>query len=53
MFHHVGKQHLYRYADEIAFRWNHRKVSDGERTEGVLKLAPGTRLMYCQSEATG
>lgn len=23
-FHHVGKQHLQRYCDEFAFRWNHR-----------------------------
>ncbi|UCE58174.1 MAG: IS1595 family transposase [Phycisphaerales bacterium] len=45
-FHHVGKQHLQRYCDEFAFRWNHRKVSDGERTEAALKLAPGARLAY-------
>jgi len=45
-FHHVGKQHLQRYCDEFAFRWNHRKVSDAERTESALRLAPGCRLMY-------
>ena len=45
-FHHVSKKHLPRYCDEFAFRWNHRKVSDAERTEAALKLAPGCRLQY-------
>lgn len=30
-FHHVSKQHLQQYADEFAFRWNHRNVLDAER----------------------
>ena len=46
-FHHVGKQHLQRYRDEFAFRWNHRKTTDAERTEAALRLAPGCRLRYC------
>ena len=45
-FHHVSRQHLQRYCDEFAFRWNYRKVSDGQRTESALRLAPGTRLTY-------
>lgn len=45
-FHHVGKQHLHRYCDEFAFRWNHRKTTDARRTEAALKLAPGCRLAY-------
>ena len=45
-FHHVSKKYLQRYCDEFAFRWNHRKVTDGERTEAALKLAPGCRLRY-------
>ncbi|NOT01870.1 MAG: IS1595 family transposase [Phycisphaerales bacterium] len=45
-FHHVGRHHLHRYADEFAFRWNHRTVTDGERTDAALKMAPGTRLVY-------
>lgn len=47
-FHHVGKQHLQRYADEFAFRWNHRKISDAERTEAALMMAPGCRLQYAR-----
>ena len=46
VFHHVGKQHLGRYADEFSFRWNYRKVTDGQRTEAALRLAPGCRLAY-------
>ncbi len=46
VFHHVARHHLHRYADEFAFRWNHRKVTDGERAEIALRLAPGCRLLY-------
>ncbi len=45
-FHHVSKQHLQRYADEFAFRWNHRKITDAERTEAALMMAPNCRLQY-------
>jgi hypothetical protein len=48
-FHHVGRQHLHRYADEFAFRFSHRKVSDAERTEAAISCAPGKRLTYKQS----
>lgn len=45
-FHHVSKEHLHRYCDEFAFRWDMRKVSDVERTEAALRLVEGKRLMY-------
>jgi hypothetical protein len=45
-FHHVSKRHLPRYCDEFSFRWNHRKVSDGERATQAIKGAEGRRLMY-------
>jgi len=45
-FHSVSKQHLHRYCDEFSYRWNERKVSDGERTVKALTLIPGGRLMY-------
>ncbi len=45
-FHHVSKQHLDRYCDEFSFRWNHRQVTDGERTVEAIKSAEGRRLMY-------
>lgn len=44
-FPHCGKQHLHRHADEFAYRWNYRKVSDAERTEAALRQAPGKRLV--------
>jgi transposase-like protein len=45
-FHHVSKKHLGRYCDEFSFRWNHREVSDGERTVEAIKGMLGKRLAY-------
>ncbi len=47
-WHHVSKEHLPKYADEFAFRWNHRKITDGERTVAALKATEGKRLTYRQ-----
>jgi transposase-like protein len=46
IFHSLSKQHLFRYCNEFAFRWNNRKVSDGERTVEAIKGAEGKRLIY-------
>lgn len=46
IFHHVSKGHLHRYCDEFSFRWNYRKVNDGERAIAVIKGAKGKRLSY-------
>jgi len=45
-FHHVSEEHLDRYANEFAFRWDNRKITDGERTVSALKKIGGKRLMY-------
>jgi len=45
-FHHVSKEHLDRYVGEFVFRYNNRKVSDGERAEKAMKGAEGKRLVY-------
>lgn len=45
-FHHVSVKHLFRYCDEFAFRWDHRKVKDGVRTLTGLRQAEGKRLTY-------
>ena len=45
-FHHVSKQHLGRYCDEFSFRWNNRKVDDGERTVNAINGFVGKRLSY-------
>jgi hypothetical protein len=47
-FHNVSEAHLYRYLAEFDFRHNHRKASDKERAEALLKGAKGKRLMYHQ-----
>jgi transposase-like protein len=47
-WHHVSPEHLPKYANEFAFRWTHRKVTDGERMETLLPLSVGKRMMYRQ-----
>lgn len=47
-FHHVSREHLHRYADEFTFRWNNRKVTDGERMEVAIEQTEGKRLTYRQ-----
>lgn len=48
-FHQLSKKHLHRYVDEFGFRWNHRKISDGERMTAAIVGAAGKRLLYKQS----
>ena len=45
-FHHISKTHLPRYCDEFSFRWDERKVTDGERAVSAIKGAEGKRLIY-------
>jgi transposase-like protein len=45
-FHHVSEQHLDRYIDEFAFRYNRRELTDGERAVDALKKVGGKRLIY-------
>lgn len=45
-FHNISKHHLHRYLAEFDFRFNARKVSDGERTALAVQGAEGRRLMY-------
>jgi transposase-like protein len=47
-FHHVSKEHLPKYCEEFSFRWNHRKVSDGQRMVEAVKMVEGKRLTYRQ-----
>ena len=46
IFHQLSKRHLHRYCEEFSFRWEHRKVSDGERMVAAIEGAEGKRLMY-------
>jgi transposase-like protein len=45
-FHSISKQHLHRYLTEFDFRYNARKIEDGERTALAIQGAEGKRLMY-------
>lgn len=51
-FHSVSEQHLQRYADEFAFRWNHRKIDDVARANEIIKAASGKRLTYRPTDET-
>lgn len=46
VYHHVGRKHLHRYLAEFDFRYNERKVTDGERAQSALKGFEGKRLTY-------
>jgi hypothetical protein len=48
-FHSVSEQHLQRYVDEFAFRWDNRSamgVEDAERARRMVKGGIGRRLTY-------
>jgi transposase-like protein len=45
-FHSISKKHLHRYLAEFEFRYNTRKVDDGERVRQIIKSAVGKRLTY-------
>jgi transposase-like protein len=47
-WHSVSREHLHRYVGEFAFRWNTRKLTDGNRMEMATGLATGKRLTYKQ-----
>jgi len=48
-FHSVSRKHLPNYLNEFQFRWNTRKMDDGERVSKVIKAVVGKRLEYRQS----
>lgn len=54
-FHSVSEQHLQRYVDEFAFRWNTRSslgIEDTERAALAIKGAAGKRLTYRKPNVT-
>jgi len=46
IYHAVSKEHLGLYMNEYAFRWNNRKLEDGERIQAAIQAAEGKRLLY-------
>jgi transposase-like protein len=47
-WHHISREHLPKYANEFAFRWNTRQDSDGKRLERFARWIEGKRLTYRQ-----
>jgi transposase-like protein len=43
-FHHISKKHLEKYCNEFSFRWDNRKVTDGERAQAAVGSMGGKRL---------
>jgi len=51
-FHHISKQHLDKYLGEFDFRFNHRKMDDGLRTDIAIGRTRGKRLMMREQLAS-
>lgn len=50
-WHHVGMPYLDQYLREFDYRFNRRKISDGERFVALFGQVAGKRLTwYCQTE---
>jgi len=47
-WHHISREHLPRYANEFAFRWNTRHDTDGPRLEKCAGGIEGKRLTFHQ-----
>jgi transposase-like protein len=50
-FHSVSRKHLHRYLAEFDFRYNARRIDDGERTAIAIRSASGKRLQYKEQVA--
>jgi transposase-like protein len=47
-FHHVSRKHLHRYVSEFEFRWNTRRLDDGQRLSKLVQCTDGRRLTYAE-----
>ena len=53
IYHSVEVEHLDRYVDEFAYRFNSRKLSDGERFKASVPRIAGKRLTYAELTSKG
>lgn len=49
VYQHVGANHLRRYIAEFDFRYNHRHITDQERTVIALRGIEGKRVLYTRT----
>lgn len=49
--HHVSRQHLHLYVTELDFKYNTRKITDGQRTDKGIRGIEGKRLMMRRPKA--
>lgn len=45
-YHSISKEHLHRYVGEFEYKYNTRKMSDGERLSLAIQKSEGKRLHY-------
>jgi transposase-like protein len=48
-FHSVSRKHMPNYLNEFQFRWNTRKLDDGQRVSRAIKMIDRKRLTYRES----
>jgi hypothetical protein len=46
VYHKVSDEHLDRYLQMFAYRWNRRGMGEGERVNDLLKRTQGSRITY-------
>jgi transposase-like protein len=50
--HAVSRKHLHRYVSEVEFKYNNRKLTDGERTVKLIQACERRRLTYAEQIST-
>ena len=49
-YHSISKEHLHRYIGEFEYKYNTRKMTDGERLSLVIQKSEGKRLQYADQK---
>lgn len=45
VYHKASGKHINRYLNMSAWRWNARKMSEGQRVNALLKSTPGSKIL--------
>lgn len=46
VYHKVSDEHLHRYLNMFAWRWNRRRMEEGERVNALLRCTKGNQITY-------